>query len=297
MDKQLLQLFKAVNTPLVRFNEPMNLQTTFRIGGPAEVFIVPQTIHQLQAAYNLCRSHKTPVHVIGDGSNLLVSDKGVRGAVIKITNREFIRRGSLITVGAGYRLPALITRTMKLGLSGLETLAGIPGTIGGAVAMNAGGKYGNISDTLKSVTVMDKQGNIRILKKPDIKFGYRTSGILKAGHIVYMVTLGLKKSRPATIRKRLSAILRAKRATQPLAAWSAGCVFKNPSKLSAGALIDQAGLKGKTIGNAMVSPKHANFIVNSKNARASDVRRLINLVKKTIYKKYGIKLGLEIQIW
>ncbi|MFH1228771.1 MAG: FAD-binding protein [Planctomycetota bacterium] len=328
MNKLLLKLFKSVNTPLVRFNEPMNLQTTFRIGGPAEVFIVPQTMHQLRAAYNLCLDYDIPVRILGEGSNLLVSDKGIKGAVIKITNRELERKGNIITAGAGYPLPVLIARTVRMGLSGLEALAGIPGSLGGAVAMNAGGisgsstkgsylphypgysphkcgtacglaagKHGNIGNLVKSILALDKSGKPVRLDKEDLGFGYRTSNILKQGLIAYLITLELRKEPADKIIKRLTGIIKEKRADQPLSARSAGCVFKNPTGQSAGALIDQAGLKGKSAGHAMVSPKHANFIVNIGKAKASEVIRLINLVKKTIYKKNKIKLELEIQVW
>ncbi|MFA5794166.1 MAG: UDP-N-acetylmuramate dehydrogenase [Candidatus Brocadiia bacterium] len=297
MNKQLLQLFKSVNTPLVRFSEPMNLQTTLRVGGPAEVFIVPQTMFQLRAAYNICLDNNIPVRILGEGSNLLVSDKGVKGVVIKITNRELERKGTIVNVGAGYPLPVLIARTVRMGLSGLETLAGIPGNLGGAVAMNAGGKYGNIGPLVKSVLALDKNGQAARLNNRDLWFGYRTSNILRKGYIAYLITLQLKKEPAKKIISRLTGIMKDKRSGQPLAAWSAGCVFKNPAGKSAGALIDQAGLKGKAVGGAMVSAKHANFIVNTGKARAADIQRLINLVKKTIYNKYRIKLELEIQNW
>lgn len=278
---------------IIRYNEPLAKHTSFHIGGRAEVFITPRNLVQLSQIYRVCCQKKIPIHILGKGTNLLVSDRGVRGVVLKPDwmNRE--RKGNKIAVSPAYPLARLVQESVMMGLSGLEPLVGIPGSVGGAVVMNAGGKYGQIADVVKSVKVVTKDGRIKTVNR--IRFAYRWSDL--KGRLVSEVTLQLKPATPAAVSSRIRAILNEKRQTQPLADWSAGCVFTNPARYSAGALIDKTGLKGMTIGGAKISTKHANFIVNTGEAKASDIAKLINIIKRTVRKKFGVNLQLEIEKW
>ncbi|MEW6026399.1 MAG: UDP-N-acetylmuramate dehydrogenase [Planctomycetota bacterium] len=292
MGLNLKKIF-ASYTNIVRYNEPMANHTSFHIGGPAEVFITPKNIAQLSGIYSLCCKKKIPLHILGRGTNLLVSDKGVRGVVLKPEWSRLERKGSKIIVSAAYPLARLVPESVKMGLSGLEPLVGIPGSVAGAVVMNAGGKYGQMADVIKSVKVITRGGRIKTVNK--IRFAYRWSNL--KGRLIGEVTLQLKSSTSGKVRSRINEVLNEKRQTQPLADWSAGCVFVNPARSSAGMLIDKAGLKGMTIGGAMVSPKHANFIVNTGKAKAVDVIKLIDIIKKTVKERFNINLQLEIEEW
>jgi len=296
MKLSLKKLF-APYKDIVRYNEPMSKHTSFHIGGRAEVFITPMDLSQLSQIYRLCCKKKISIHILGRGTNLLVGDKGVKGVVLKPEWINLERKGNTITVSAAYPLARLVQESAKMGLSGLEPLVGIPGSVGGAVVMNAGGKYGQMADIVKSVWVITKDGRIKTISKQGngIKFTYRWSNL--KGRLVGEVTLQLKPATPAAVSSRIRAILNEKRQTQPLADWSAGCVFTNPARYSAGALIDKAGLKGFSIGGAKISTKHANFIVNIGKAKAADVKKLIDIIRKTVLKKFGVNLELEIERW
>lgn len=287
--KKLLVPYKGI----VRYNEPLARHTSFHIGGPAEVFITPKNIVQLSEIYRLCCQKKIPIHILGRGTNLLVSDRGVKGVVLKPEWMNLERNGNKITVSAAYPLARLVQDSVRMGLGGLEPLVGIPGSVGGAVVMNAGGKYGQMADIVKSVRVIARDGRVKNVNR--IKFAYRWSNL--KGRLVGEVTLQLKSSTSAAVRSRIGEILKDKKQTQPLADWSAGCVFTNPARSSAGMLIDKAGLKGLTIGGARISTKHANFIVNTGKAEARDVAKLINIIRKTICKEFNIDLQLEIEQW
>lgn len=294
ISKQLFRRFSQITA----FNEPLKRHTTFNIGGPAKVFITPRSLAETQSVYQFCKSEGIPVYILGAGSNILINDKGINGVIIKQAGLTIIRKNTIIKVSAAYPLMRLVKRAIDAGLSGLESLAGIPGSVGGAVMMNAGGKYGEIGPTIKSVSVIDRKGEPETWQKDRLKFGYRTSNLKDIKAIVGEVVLQLKRRKIQLIKKSVSAILAEKRQTQPLRDRSAGCVFKNPaSGPSAGALIDQARLKGLTIGGAMVSAKHANFIVNTGNATAKDVRTLIGKIRQGVLKTSGIRLELEIEIW
>ncbi|MEK7448389.1 MAG: UDP-N-acetylmuramate dehydrogenase [Planctomycetota bacterium] len=310
MYENLFKLYQEI----VRFNEPLARSTSFKIGGPAEILLAPRSVEELTSVYQLCRRHEIPVFILGGGTNLLVSDTGVKGAVIKITfspkvNPEDLRgnhrliNDEIISADAGHSLNHLVITSLKAGLGGPEILAGIPGTVGGAVMMNAGGKYGTIGDLVESLTVLASDGTLHVIKRDGINFGYRTFGLLapqKAGAediLIVKVTLRLKKERPEYLKERFQEILKEKIRTQPLNAKSAGCVFKNPENQSAGALIDQAGLKGLAVGGAKVSEQHANFIINTGQATARDVLTLMEQIKKTVADKFKVNLEPEIKIW
>lgn len=279
------------NAPLARF-------TWYRIGGPARWLIRPRSVEELQDAAQRCAESNIRVFVLGLGANLLVSDSGVDGAVFRL-DEEFWRRvqykGNLVEVGAGADMQKLLVRTIREGLAGIECLAGIPGTVGGGVRMNAGGKFGDIGSIVQSVQVMDSQGNLFVRHKDDLVFEYRTTNI--AAPFILGATLELEQDDPERILRKTKEIWMYKRNTQPLNTKNAGCIFKNPRGLSAGALIDQAGLKGLRVGGAEVSAKHANFIIAHPGCTAEDVLTTIKLIREKVFDRNQIHLESEIQVW
>jgi UDP-N-acetylmuramate dehydrogenase len=279
-------------------NFPLARHTWYRLGGPARYFIRPRTVEELQEAARRCLDNDIPMYVLGLGANLLVGDEGVNGAVFRLDEEEWRRvkyDGAAAMVGAGVDLQKLILRTVRQGLAGLETLAGIPGTIGGAVRMNAGGKFGDIGAVISRVQVMDAQGTLYERTRDDLVFEYRHTNI--AAQFILGATLELDEEDPERIMKRTKEIWMYKRNSQPLNTKSAGCMFKNPRGLSAGALIDQAGLKGFKVGGAEVSDKHANFIIAHPGATADDVLKLVKIIKEKVYEKNEIHLETEVQMW
>jgi UDP-N-acetylmuramate dehydrogenase len=283
---------------IVQENVPLAPFTWFKIGGPARWLVRPRTIEELQECAARCTENGIETFVLGLGANLLVSDEGVNGAVFRL-DQEFWRsvqfQGNLLEVGAGTDLQRLILRTVRQGLAGLECLAGIPGTVGGGIRMNAGGKFGDIGGVVKSVSVMDSAGVIYERTKDDLVFDYRSTNI--SARYILSAVLELEEEDPDRVMKRTKEIWMYKRLTQPLNTKSAGCMFKNPRGLSAGALIDQAGLKGLRVGGAEVSQKHANFIIAHPGCRADDVLRLVKLIREKVFDKNQIHLESEVQIW
>jgi UDP-N-acetylmuramate dehydrogenase len=272
--------------------------TWYKIGGPARYFIRPRSIEELQQAARRCTENEIPIYVLGLGANLLVSDAGVDGAVFRFDN-EMWRRvrfdKNIADVGAGVDMQKLVLRTCRQGLAGIECLAGIPGTIGGGIRMNAGGKFGDIGALVTRVLVMDAEGTVFERHKDDLVFDYRSTNI--AARFILGATLELEEEDPERIMKRTKEIWMYKRNTQPLNTKNCGCIFKNPRGLSAGALIDQAGLKGFRVGGAEVSAKHANFVVAHPGCSADDVLRLVKLIREKVYEKHQIVLESEVQIW
>lgn len=248
------------------------------------------------------KRYKIPVLVIGSGSNILVNDKGVDGVVVKLTApcfRKIRFKSGLLEAGAGGLLSKLVRHTLDLNLSGCEFLSGIPGTVGGALVMNAGVservKNVSIGNLVENVTAMDYNGNIKILHKRDIEFGYRKSNLSK--YIILNARIRLRKKRKQEIRQRIKWYLDYRRSSQELSSPNAGCIFKNPSGLSAGRLIDMCGLKGSHFGDARVSSKHANFIINKGEARAAEVLKLMDYIKVKVKQKFNITLQPEVRIW
>lgn len=282
----------------VRLEEPLNRHATFKIGGPAGFFIEPYDIADLKLLITSAKKYKIPLLVIGRGSNILISDKGVKGIVLQLNSaffrRIFIKRGCL-EAGSGVLLRQLIKASQEHGLSGVEFLAGIPGTVGGALTMNAGSRGRNIGDLVQKVTVIDYSGNIKILSKKDIKFEYRKSSLAK--YIILSACIKLIKKNKKEIEDTIKKYLEHRRNTQDTSLPNAGCIFKNPHQESAGRLIDLCGLKGKVIGGASVSWRHANFILNRKCALARDVIKLMGLIKNRVKHKFNIDLEPEIKIW
>jgi UDP-N-acetylmuramate dehydrogenase len=272
--------------------------TWYRLGGPVDWLISPTSTEQLQTALKRCCENDLPVWILGNGSNLLVGDKGVRGAVVKLGGEAFSKydfKETTLTAGAAVDLQKLVQESVKKGLGGLESLAGIPGTAGGAVKMNAGGRFGDIGTSIQSVSVMDKQGTIFEKTKPELIFDYRQVNI--TAQIILGATMHLTEDDPEELLKTVKEVWIYKKNTQPLDTRNAGCIFKNPRGMSAGALIDRAGLKNEKIGGAVVSEKHANFIVTEKGCRSADVKALIEKIQRKVKDQFDVDLELEIEIW
>jgi UDP-N-acetylmuramate dehydrogenase len=284
--------------PIISENVPLAPRTWYKIGGPARWFIQPRSVEDLQVAAHRCVENEIPIFVLGLGANLLVSDAGVNGAVFKLDEEHWRRvkfDGNLMEVGAGADLQKLILRSVRQGLAGIECLAGIPGTVGGGIRMNCGGKFGDIGARVTSIQVMDSAGGLFDRTKDDLVFEYRSTNI--AAPFILSATLELDEEDPDRIMKRMKEIWMFKRNSQPLNTKNAGCIFKNPRGLSAGALIDQAGLKGMRVGGAEVSDKHANFIVAHPGCKADDVLKLVKIIREKVYEKNEIHLESEVKIW
>ena len=283
---------------IVKQDHLLSNYTWFGLGGKADYFITPQSTKQLSDVVVRCHENEIDVRVLGFGSNLLVGDEGVRGAVIRLQGAEFTKtafKGTRLTASAGANLSKTVLESVRRGLSGIEALTGIPGSIGGAVKMNAGGNFGDIGASVESVMLMDGEGNVFEKSKPELVFDYRWVNI--AAKVILGVILELNESDPEQMLKTIKEIWIYKKNSQPLNTKNAGCIFKNPRGLSAGALIDRAGLKGLQIGGAQVSEKHANFIMTEKGCKSADVKRLIEAVRNRVKEEFDIELELEIEIW
>lgn len=272
--------------------------TWLKLGGPAQFFLTPRDPEELVRVLKSCHAQQIPVRVLGSGSNLLVRDEGVSGAVLRLESPRFSDikvADRMVRAGAGALLSHVVTETVRAGLAGLENLAGIPGTIGGAVLGNAGGRYGDLGQFIRSVTVVNYQGDRQNRRLDELSFAYRQSNVDDA--VVLDVELELRPDDPEEIAKRLRKIWVLKKSSQPLGSQSAGCIFKNPRGLSAGSLIEQAGLKGTKIGGAEISDRHANFIVTQEGATSVEVMRLIDLIRSKVTEQFGVHLESEIKIW
>ena len=290
-----LNELKKMITGKIMENEPMANHTSYGIGGPALAFIEPKSIKDLQMIKSFAKKHHVPVNCIGSGSNLLVSDEGINSFVVSLEKsfKKILFDKNKCYAGAGVKLSKLVKACIKRNLAGLETLFGIPGTLGGALIMNAGAFGNEISNYLIGIELLNSKGIVVQISANEIEFGYRSSTFNK-DDIILSVEFQLEKSSETKIRKNRDQANLSRKSTQPLKFRSAGSVFKNPKDITAGFLIDQAGLKGKSIGGAMVSDIHANFIINQTNAKADDVVLLVKIIRDTIYKKYSIALELEI---
>ena len=280
----------------VRTDEPMSSHTTFRIGGTADYFVMPSSVEELQTIIRLLKKSDINYYVIGNGSNLLVGDKGFRGVIIQLSDAfDEVEYIDDVTVKAmsGMKLSSWKQLSDK-GLAGFEFATGIPGTIGGAVRMNAGAYGGEIKDIIVSAEVLDKNGDIHTLGKDELELGYRTSCIMKYGYIVVSATLKLSKGNTDDIKENIKELSQKRRMKQPLEYPSAGSTFKRPEGYFAAKLIEDAGLKGLSAGDAQVSEKHAGFVVNKGRATAKDVCELTDKIKEEVLKKSGVKLELEV---
>ena len=282
----------------VRENVPLGPKTWYRIGGPARWFIQPRTLEELQEAARRCLENGIPIYVLGLGANLLVGDGGVNGAVFRLDEEHWRRvkfEKNVLEVGAGVDIQKLVLRTVRQGLAGVECLAGIPGTIGGGIRMNCGGKFGDLGARITRVQVMDSAGHVFERTKDDLVFEYRSTNI--SAPFILGALLELEEEDPERIMKRTKEIWMYKRNSQPLNTKNCGCIFKNPRGVSAGALIDQAGLKGMRVGGAEVSTKHANFIIAYPGCKAEDVLKLVKIIREKVYEKNEIHLESEVKIW
>ena len=283
---------------IVETNYPLARRTWYGLGGPADYFIRPNNTEQLKQVVQRCNENSIPMHVMGFGSNLLVSDSGVRGAVIKLEAEQFSQvefDDREVTAWAGAELSKLVLTCVEKGLSGIETLTGIPGSVGGAVKMNAGGNFGDFGAAVETVALMDGTGTVFEKSKPELEFDYRQTNI--TAKFILNARLKLNAGDPEQIMRTVKEIWIYKKNSQPLNTKNSGCIFKNPRGISAGALIDRAGLKGMKIGGATVSEKHANFIIAESGCTSSDVMKLIETVRKTVKDQFDVELELEIEIW
>jgi len=290
----------------VTYDEPLSLHTSFRIGGPADIFISPAGIEDLRVIFK--QAGDTPVFILGEGTNILVNDRGFRGIVVSL--KDSFKAVNAITfstdpaggeiarlkAGAGVKLSYLAKYAARHSLTGLEGLAGIPGSLGGALVMNAGAEGTEISQAVKSLTRITRDGETQVLEKADLSFQYRKTIFPAGGGVIVEAELELRKGDRMTVQNTMDGYLRKRSRKQPLNWPNSGSIFKNPPGHTAGQLIEAAGLKGASVGDAGVSLKHANFIVNKGDARAEDVLKLIEHVQQVVKKKTGIALEKEI-IW
>lgn len=291
------ELQKVMDTERVLKQEPMKKHTTFRVGGPAEYYMIPKR-DEIEALIRLCNHYNIPFLIIGNGSNLLVSDRGIRGAVIEIGKEmdEIQIEGERIVVQAGALLSKTAHRAMKESLTGMEFAAGIPGCVGGAVAMNAGAYGGEIRDILSCVTILTKEGEVKKLSAKELELSYRHSIISAKEYIVLDAEFVLKKGEREQIESRMEELKEKRVEKQPLEYPSAGSTFKRPEGYFAGKLIMDAGLRGFQVGGAAVSEKHCGFVINRGDATAADIYQLIQEVQKEVSRRFGVKLEPEVKM-
>ena len=295
---QLAEVLKQKMPGHVFCNEPMKKHTSFKIGGPADILVQPQDADVLAQALAAARDCGVPVTILGNGSNVLVRDKGIRGLVIKIGNalKTFRQDGERLYFGAGYSLALASRKAWECGLSGMEFAVGIPGSIGGAVYMNAGAYNGEMKCVVKNVRVMDMTGKAMELTAEDLQFGYRKTSLQQSGYIITEVCLKMQPGDKDAIKAMMDDFSSRRISKQPLELPSAGSMFKRPPGYFAGTLIEQAGLKGYTVGGAQVSEKHAGFVVNRGSATAADVLQLIADVRRIVMEKAGVELHPEVLV-
>ena len=280
----------------IYFNEPMKNHTTFKIGGNADVFIIAKSEDSLLSILLLCKEYNIPFYVIGAGSNLLVGDKGIRGAVIKYSSNQAVCNGNVITAEAGISLAALSKFALSNSLSGLEFASGIPGFLGGAIYMNAGAYGSEMKDIVFETEYVDSDGNTGVLKDDEHQFSYRHSIYTNSNKYVTLAKIRLVPADKAQISARMAELSKKRSEKQPLTYPSAGSTFKRPEGHFAAKLIEDAGLKGYTIGGAMVSEKHSGFVINTGDATASDVLKLTEHIKNTVMTKFNVELNCEIKM-
>ena len=281
----------------VFIDEPMNRHTTFRIGGPADYFLVPSTYDEMSAILKICKEADVPYFILGNGSNLLVSDAGYRGVIIQLFRNmgEITVEGTEIRASAGALLSGIAAAAKNASLTGFEFAGGIPGTLGGAVVMNAGAYGGEMKDVLKEVTVMTKDGDILKIQAENLELGYRTSIVKKAEYLVLEAVISLEKGDLEAIKQRMKELTEQRVSKQPLEYPSAGSTFKRPEGYFAGKLIMDSDLRGYRVGGAQVSEKHCGFVINAGNATAADVVKLMQDVSDIVKEKFGVELEPEVK--
>lgn len=293
----LEKLQKLLGEAKVLVNEPMASHTTFKIGGPADFFVMPETAEELAAVLKICKEEEVPYFILGNGSNLLVGDKGFRGIVIQLYKNfdGMTIDGTVVTAKAGAMLIRVAKEASKAGLTGLEFASGIPGTIGGAMVMNAGAYGGEMKDVVTSVTVLTKDGEIKTLTGSEMNFRYRGSVVEDEGYIVLEAVMKLEEGDPEVIRTRVEELSLQRKTKQPIEYPSAGSTFKRPEGYFAGKLIMDAGLRGFQVGGAQVAEKHCGFVINAGGATATDVMQLMQEVSDQVEAQFGVALEPEIK--
>lgn len=298
MDQKIIERFSnLLGNEKVRINEPMNRHTTFRIGGPADYFLLPSSSEEVKGILEICKEESLQYFILGNGSNLLVSDEGYRGVIIQIYRNYggLTVEGTEIRAGAGVLLSQIAAAARNESLTGFEFAGGIPGTLGGAVVMNAGAYGGELKDVLKEAVVMDREGNIFTVPVEKLAMGYRTSLVKTAGYLVLEAVISLKKGSQEEIRDTMKDLADRRISKQPLEYPSAGSTFKRPEGYFAGKLIMDAGLRGYQVGGAQVSEKHCGFVINKGNATAADVCRLMADVQAKVQEQFGVTLEPEVK--
>ena len=298
MNQKVIEKFwNLLGKDRVLVDEPMKRHTTFRIGGPEDFFLLPSTVDEVRGILEICREEELPYFILGNGSNLLVSDKGYRGVIIQLY-RNFSNisvEGNEICASSGALLSQIAAAARNASLTGFEFAGGIPGTLGGAVFMNAGAYGGELKDVLKEAVVMTEQGEILTLPVEKLDMGYRTSRIKKAGYLVLEARLVLEQGDMDKIRDITKDLTEKRVSKQPLEYPSAGSTFKRPEGYFAGKLIMDAGLRGYQVGDAQVSEKHCGFVINKGNATAADVLTLIENVREKVQEQFGVTLEPEVK--
>lgn len=294
-------LEEIISKEKIKQNEPMKEHTSLKIGGPADFFIKVNCIEELKNILQFSKNNKIPLTIIGNGSNLLVKDKGIRGIVLKVELKNIQiknvdQRNVEITVGNGIQMGFLAQKLLKEEITGFEELSGIPGTIGGTVIMNAGAHGKEMKDIVAEVTTIDYDGNIHVFTNEQSQFAYRHSKFIEEKYIILQVKILLEKGKKEDIKSKMDEYAKYRKEKQPIEYPSAGSTFKRGTDFITAKLIDEAGLKGYSIGGAKISEKHAGFVINTDNATAQDVLDLVKYVKDTIYKKFGKEIELEIKI-
>ena len=293
----LEKLQKLLGEAKVLVNEPMASHTTFRIGGPADYFVLPETVEELAGILKVCKEEEVPYFILGNGSNLLVGDKGFRGVVVQLyKNFDGITiDGTTVTAKAGAMLVRVAKESGKAGLTGLEFASGIPGTIGGAMVMNAGAYGGEMKDVVTSVTILTKEGEIKKLSGEEMNFRYRGSVVEDEGYIVLEAVMELTEGNLEEIQARMAELTLQRKTKQPIEFPSAGSTFKRPEGYFAGKLIQDAGLRGFQVGGAQVSEKHCGFVINAGGATAADVMQLMKEVSEKVNEQFGVILEPEVK--
>ena len=301
MEKQKIYelLTNEIKQGIVKIDEPMKKHTNFKIGGNADIFVIAKSIEEIKYVIKFSKENNIPLTILGNGSNVLVSDKGIRGIVLQVGTKEIKiekQKNALIEVEAGVMLGALAQVLLKQSIAGFEFAAGIPGSIGGAIRMNAGAYGGEMKDIVRNVTVLNEKGEISVLTNEECEFSYRHSRFTNSKEIVIKATLELPFGNENEIKAKMNEYAQSRKEKQPLNLPSAGSTFKRGSDFITAKLIDECGLKGYTSGDAQVSTLHAGFVVNLGNATAQDVLNVVNHVKQVVLEKTGKQIELEIEL-
>ncbi len=296
MEEMYQEIIKKINENRVFKDEPMSKHTSLKIGGPADVFVKINNLEELKYVIDLAKKREIPLTVIGNGTNLLVKDKGIRGIMVKLDLNNIKIQDEEIEVESGVKLPILAKKAYENSLSGLEFASGIPGTVGGAVKMNAGAYGGEFKDIVIETTYLDKNLNIKTISNKEHKFSYRYSIFDETNDIIISTKIKLNKDKQENIKTKMEENSKKRREKQPIEFPNAGSIFKRKNEYIPAQIIDKSGLKGYNIGDAYVSEKHAGFIVNKGKATAEDMLELVEYIRKVVKNNYNIDLELEIKV-